>query len=309
MTMSFCRPSVFSRRTTDPSFACRVVPRAGALALACSLTVALGCEPASDKTDIPNGPSAGGSAGSGSSGSGGVGGSSTGAGPGSGGSGMATAGSGGGETMGGAGGGGAPPSAGPGIPLPMVVTTHYENQGWFGDSVVAAAFAPGAAVIKQEPSAEGPCAARAENARGKCLKIIYTPPPGVMPPPLPGGPYVGVFMLTTLLMPHPELTPPGMIGDANWGAEPGKVIAPGAAAITFSAAADTAGTAVTFKAGVMTDPFAIPEKTEMLGTSWQPYSLSLAGQSYEGGVVGAFAWVLQDTSQPATFYLDNIVWE
>ena len=282
--------------------------RQGALFIAACLMVAAGCEPASDKTDIPSGTNsgrAGGAGGSGDSSPSGSGGASAGnGGPG----GMAAGGSGGGNSMGSGGSGGAPSSPGNGIPLPMVVTTHYENQGWFGDSVVAAAFAPGAAVIKQEASDEGPCAARVDNARGKCLKITYTPPAGVTAPAV-GDPYVGVFLLTTLLMPHPELMPPGMIGDANWGAEPGKVIAPGAAAINFSAAADSAGTAVTFKAGVMTDPFVIPEQTQTLGTSWQSYSLSLAGQSYEGGVIGAFAWVLKDTTQPATFYLDNIVWE
>jgi hypothetical protein len=49
----------------------------------------------------------------------------------------------------------------------------------------------------------------------------------------------------------------------------------------------------------------------MLGTAWKTYELSLAGQSYGGskGVIGAFAWVLKDTTKAATFYLDNIVWQ
>jgi hypothetical protein len=81
--------------------------------------------------------------------------------------------------------------------------------------------------------------------------------------------------------------------------------------IGFSAAAEVDGTAVTFKAGTDKDSFVLPEQTEVLGTAWKPLELSLAGQSYANGgkgVIGAFAWVLKDTTKAATFYLDDIVW-
>jgi hypothetical protein len=127
-------------------------------------------------------------------------------------------------------------------------------------------------------------------------------------PPSTGG-WVGVFFLTTLLNDHPEFVPPAKAGQANWGSEPGRNIAAGATKIVFAAAAETDGTAVTFKAGTDKDLFQVPEQVQMLGTSWKAYELSLAGQSYGSNVVGAFAWILKDTTKAATFYLDNIVWQ
>src|SRR6185436_15676024 len=195
------------------------------------------------------------------------------------------------------------------VPLPMSVTAQFQNQGWFADPSVSAAFQPGSMVIKQADATTGPCAARAPEARGKCLKIVYTPPPNLVPPATGG--WVGVFFLTTLLNDHAELVPPAKAGDANWGAEPGRNIAAGATKISFAAAAEVDGTAVTFKAGTDKDSFVLPEQTEVLGTAWKPLELSLAGQSYANGgkgVIGAFAWVLKDTTKAATFYLDDIVW-
>lgn len=197
--------------------------------------------------------------------------------------------------------------SGTAIPLPMTVTAQFPNQGWFADKSVSAAFQPGSMVIKQAEATTGPCATRPASARGKCLKISYTPPPGVVPPM--GGGWVGVFFLTTLLSDHPELMPPAKAGEANWGAEPGRHVAAGAMKISFSAAAESDGTAVTFKAGTDKDSFVLPEQTETLGTGWKTLSLSLAGQSYGESVVGAFAWVLKDTTRAATFYLDDIVWQ
>jgi hypothetical protein len=225
------------------------------------------------------------------------------------------AGGGGGSSGGGAGGGGGGAAPGDGgttmsgtaIPLPMSVTAQFQNQGWFADDSVRAAFQPGSMVIKQTEATTGPCATRAPDARGKCLKIVYTPPPNLMPPSTGG--WVGVFFLTTLLNDHPELTPPAKAGEANWGSEPGRNIAPGAMRISFAAAADAAGTSVIFKAGTDRDSFQLPEQTEALGTAWKTYDLSLAGQTYGSNVVGAFAWILKDTTKAATFYLDNIVWQ
>jgi hypothetical protein len=214
-----------------------------------------------------------------------------------------TGGSGGSGGMGGTGG----TMAGSAVSLPMSVTAQFPNQGWFADPSVSAAFAPGSMVIKQTDVTTGPCATRPAEARGKCLKVVYTPPPGLVPPATGG--WVGVFFLTTLLNDHAELTPPAKAGDANWGSEPGRHIAAGAVEISFSAAAEAAGTAVTFKAGTDMDSFAVMEQTETLGTAWKTYSLPLAGQSYGTSVIGGFAWVLKDTTKSATFYLDNIVWQ
>jgi hypothetical protein len=215
-------------------------------------------------------------------------------------------GSGGATGSGGAGGSGGSP--GGGLSLPMVVTTNFDNQGWFADPELEKTFQPGSTTIRQDAATTGPCGMRTSQARGKCLKITYTPPPNLMPPATGG--WVGVFFLTTVLTDRPSATPPVKVGDANWGTsgEPGRNIAAGATKITFQAASDTAGQSVTFKAGTASDVFVVADKPETLGTAWQSYTLPLTG-NYGSSVFGAFAWVLTDTTKAATFYLDNIVWE
>jgi hypothetical protein len=189
----------------------------------------------------------------------------------------------------------------------MSVTAQFQNQGWFADPALEKLFQPGSMIIRQVDGTTGPCAARMPQSRGKCLKVTYTPPPGLVAPATGG--WVGVFLLTTVSSDHPEAMPPVRIGEANWGIEPGPKVAPGATKISFLGAADQEGVAVTFKAGTDKDSFVVPEQRELLGTTWKAYSLPLTGASYGNGVIGAFAWVLTDTTKPATFYLDNIVWE
>lgn len=266
---------------------------------------AVACAPQASKTENPSSARAGGSGGSqpGSTGAGGSGAA---------GSGSGTAGGPGASGPAGSSGttdGGAPQIvAGPVIPLPMVVTNNYQNQGWFGDPSLQQAISSGT-LIQQGDAVTGPCATRAPAARGKCLKIVYTPPAGITPPAMGG--WVGVFFLTTILQADPNATPPLKIGDANWGAQPGKNVAPGATKISFQAASASDGLSVTFKAGVdpPADNFVLPDQIEVLGTSWKSLSIPLSGAIYGTNLIGAFAWVLKDTTKPATFYLDNIVWE
>jgi hypothetical protein len=272
------------------------------------------CAPAASKTEnpAPARPGSGGQAGN-NAGTGGSVGSNTGGSPSGGNASGGSAGSAFGGTSGSSpppDGGAAPIVAGPVIPLPMVVTTQYSNQGWFGDTSLTAAISSGM-LIQQGTSVAGPCAMRSPNARGQCLKIVYTPPAGVMPPLKDGKPagYVGVFFLTTILVADPTAVPPLKIGDANWGSQPGKNVAPGATKISFSAAAETAGLSVGFKAGAATDTLVLMDQIEVLGPTWKDTSISLVGQTYGTNLIGAFAWVLTDTTKPATFYLDNIVWE
>jgi hypothetical protein len=189
--------------------------------------------------------------------------------------------------------------------LPMSVTGQFQNQGWFADPTLEPLFSSGM-VIRQADGTTGPCAQRQTNARGKCLKVTYTPPTGYTPPA--GGGWVGVFFLTTVATDHPEAMPPARAGDANWGVEPGRSVAPGATKITFLGAADQEGVPVTFKAGTGMDTFMIPDQREVLGTAWKSYTLSLGGMSYSK-VIGAFAWVLTDTGKTTTFYLDSIEWQ
>ena len=270
------------------------------LALIGSLVTAA-CGPDATMTENPGSrPGSGGSGGSSSAGTGGS--SSTGTG------GSSSTGTGGSSSTGTGGAGGSGAAPGGGLSLPMVVTTNFDNQGWFADPELEKTFQPGSTVIRHGDGTTGPCAMRMSQARGKCLKITYTPPPNLVPPATGG--WVGVFLLTTVLTDRPSATPPVKVGDANWGTsgEPGRNITAGATKITFQAAADTAGQAVTFKAGTASDTFVVADKPEVLGTSWQSYSLPLTG-TYGTSVFGAFAWVLTDTTKPATFYLDNIVWE
>jgi hypothetical protein len=284
------------------------------------LTAALAsCAPQASKTENPaparpgggtggSGPSGGSPGNGGSTGAGGTtgGSASGGSGPGAG---MATTGGSSGGSVP-VDGGASPIVAGPVIPLPMVVTTQYSNQGWFGDTSLTSAISSGM-LIQQGTSVTGPCAMRAPDARGQCLKIVYTPPAGLVPPTKDGKPagYVGVFFLTTILMADPNAIPPLKIGDANWGSQPGKNVAPGATKIAFSAASETEGLSVGFKAGVTNDSLLLMDQVEVLGTAWKSLAISLVGQSYGTNLIGAFAWVISDTTKPATFYLDNIVWE
>jgi hypothetical protein len=278
--------------------------------MACSLPAALrllaltsivtaACGPAANMTENP-GARPGGSGGGGSTGTGGSAATGTG--------GSSPAGTGGSSATGTGGAGGSGGAPGGGLSLPMVVTTNFDNQGWFADPELEKAFQPGSTIIRQDASPTGPCAMRMGQARGKCLKVTYTPPPNLMPPATGG--WVGVFFLPTVLTDRPSATPPVKVGDANWGTsgEPGRNIAAGASKITFLATAETAGQAVTFKAGTASDSFVVADKPEVLGTGWQSYTLPLSG-SYGTNVFGAFAWVLTDTTKAATFYLDNIVWE
>lgn len=292
-----------------------------ALSAVATMTLVLAANGCSHN-DAPQVNNDAGSSGSGGSGSGGSNGSGSGGSSvtGSGGSSAGTGGDSSGGTGGdnGAGSGGASGTGGttggtggfaigPEVPLPVVVTSVYDNQGWFGDVQEMMAFTPGSTIINQAESATGPCAQRVANARGKCLKVVFTPPTNITP--LTSQAYIGVFLLTTVKANHPDAQPPETIGQANWGsAEPGIHIAAGATKIAFQVAGDTAGQMVAFKAGAGPDVFGIPQMVMTTTTSWQAGSLSLNGQDYGNNVVGGFAWVLTDTTKPATFYIDDIVW-
>jgi hypothetical protein len=258
------------------------------------------------------GPGAGGSssAGGGPGGSGaGTGGSAGGntGGSGTGGAGTPAGGAGGGGSsdgpVGGGDDGGAPP-AGPMSPLPLVVTTYFPNRGWFGDASISPHFKPG--LITETPGA-GMCANRPPGAKGQCLQIKYTPPPGLNPPAPPVS-HVGAFMLTTLRMSH-GTDPSGKAGLPNWGLEPGVRVAPGARRIAFHAASEQP-VKVAFHGGVKGKDTAItPPRAEHLTGAWKQYEVPLAGTKIGDSLVGGFGWTYWDTSKPATFYVDGIVWD
>ena len=200
----------------------------------------------------------------------------------------------------------APPPGQP-IPLPIVVTEHFTNRGWFGDATIARHFQPGSMVIREVASTTGPCAARPTGARGACLEFTYTPPPGFAPPAM--GAFVGVYMLPTLRMNHPEAMPPARAGEPNWGLEPGIPVAAGARRVTFYAAAAQNGVRVSFRAGTDRDSIVLPEHTEVLTPEWKQISMNLAGGETGPNLLGGFAWTFKETGRPATFYVDGIVWD
>jgi hypothetical protein len=195
----------------------------------------------------------------------------------------------------------------PGVPrgLPLVVTEHYQNRGWFGDPAIAARFA-GSDVIRESESVTGPCAARPSGARGKCLQFTYTPPAGFTPA---AGSYVGDFFLRTLLYYHPELAPTPRPGTANWGVEPAIALAANATRLSFHAAAAQDGVMVTFRAGIERDAFVVPPLEAKLTTRWQALAIPLGGIAYGHNLFGPFGWMLTDLGEPVTFYVDDIVWE
>ena len=195
----------------------------------------------------------------------------------------------------------------PGQPLglPMVVTDNFQNRGWFGDPDITARFA-GSNMIQEAEIAAGPCAARPPGARGKCLRFVYTPP-AILAPPAAGG-WVGDFFLGTLKYFHPEAAPTPRPGQANWGYEPTVALPPGATRVSFHAAAPQP-VSVSFRAGIDRDAFVLPELTVTLTPEWKQYSIPLDGVRYGWNVFGPFGWSLKETRQPATFYLDGVVWE
>jgi hypothetical protein len=199
-----------------------------------------------------------------------------------------------------------PRPAGP-VPLPLVVTDHFAGRGWFGDGTVAKFFTPGSMMIQEVAGAAGLCGSRPPGAKGKCLRITYTPPAGLAAPPM--GAFVGVYMLGVLAMPHPETVPPARPGEPNWGQEPGIPVMPGAKQVSFYAAGEQANLRVSFRAGTDRDALALPERTEILTPGWTKYVMPLAGGEIGPGLLGGFAWTIKDTTRPAVFYLDDIVWE
>jgi hypothetical protein len=106
----------------------------------------------------------------------------------------------------------------------------------------------------------------------------------------------------------------------NWGAKPGKVIAPGAQKISFYAAGKVGGEVITISAGGINasgasaalpygDTFTAKEPAITLTTDWTQYTLSLQGTTYTS-VLGGFCWVVSTTAtESITFYIDDIQWE
>ena len=150
----------------------------------------------------------------------------------------------------------------PGTPagLPMVVTDHFQNRGWFGDAAIAGVLRHQQPRDQRErhPVAE-PCAMRAPGARGQCLRVqLHAARRAACCRRRAGT--SAYFLLTTVHSYHPEVAPTPRPGEANWGYEPTVALPPGATEVSFWAAADAARRTVTFRGlGADQDTFAVPD--------------------------------------------------
>ena len=199
--------------------------------------------------------------------------------------------------------GGAPPAAdsgpaaeagGAGIPLPFYVSNQFVPTGFMGDSqasMSAVTLAHDATTCKTP---------RQPGAGGDCFTATWAPKLGDA-----GAAWAGVYWQSPA---------------NNWGAKPGKAIAPGAKTVSFYAAGAVGGEIIQISAGGINangasatlpygDTFTVKLPAITLTPTWTKYQLSLQGASYSS-VLGGFCWVVSTTaSESVTFYIDDIQWE
>jgi hypothetical protein len=101
----------------------------------------------------------------------------------------------------------------------------------------------------------------------------------------------------------------------NWGASPGKRIAPGATKVTFYASGAAGGESVKFVVGGMSgltySDTAKAEVSVVLTTTPTPYIIDLTGQTYDA-VLGGFGFAAEvpvGSTAPIVFTVDSIRWE
>jgi hypothetical protein len=151
------------------------------------------------------------------------------------------------------------------------------------------------------------------NAKGNCHPVTYTP--------LVAGSGTTPQGWAGVLWQHPV---------NNWGMLPGYAIPAGASKVSFWARGASGGESLTFLVGGTgggTNPCAdtvsrsIPKMS--LTTAWTHYTIPLQSQTYAGGVLAAFGFVLAAADQPATpdagspdggphstsFFIDDIEWQ
>jgi hypothetical protein len=194
------------------------------------------------------------------------------------------------------GGGGTPDAPGspdahdPGAPLtlPLVISDHFVPGGFMGDGQDSPT-----AITVATSSCKQP---RPAGAAGDCYHVTYRPA---------AKRWGGVYWQ------YPE---------RNWGTLPGKRVEAGARHVTLYAAAAKEGMVIDFIAGgvgVVPDPppyhdgFVVKASFRMT-TDFMPYQLDLSGDTYDSGVLGAFAWSLAaptGSNDPMEFDLDAIQWE
>jgi hypothetical protein len=159
------------------------------------------------------------------------------------------------------------------LPLPVVVDDHWSPSGFMGDGEQ-----PGGIEV-------GECAERGSpDAAGVCRRFQWNPG---------RNGWAGIFWQ------YPE---------NNWGALPGRAIAPGATEVSFLAWGELGGELVSFGAGMGdVDGFSAGLPQVVLEGTPTPYTISLVGQPYDE-VVGAFTWTTNESAAPVAFYVDDLRW-
>jgi hypothetical protein len=217
---------------------------------------------------------------------------------------------------------------GPETPEPRAVTSGGGAGG--ADTGGACGARPAAATLPFEVSAAGfiPSGFMGDGAVDRLAIAIASGSDGCQGARAAGVPTSAVCYRFTYT-PTPAATP-GMAGWAglywqypvnNWGMCPGRPVAPGATKVTFLAAGAAGGEKLSFIAGGISptnalqapyvDTFSITLGDLALTTAWTSYTIDIAGATYGGGVLGAFAWIANAPAggAPMTFFVDDIVWQ
>ncbi|MEM9458350.1 MAG: hypothetical protein AAGF11_29505 [Myxococcota bacterium] len=180
------------------------------------------------------------------------------------------------------------------LPLPFTVSDYYAPSGFMGDG----SFADRDAIVLAID--DDRCGPRPKDARGSCYRFEYSPLDD-------GMGWGGVYWQS----------PPG-----NWGTEPGRPIAPGAAQTSFWAWSEPAGVPMSvFVGGMMgTDqngephPFTDTFRADldiMLNAEPTSYAIEFEQDPTYDEILGGFGWSITagDVDGPVVVYIDNVRWE
>ncbi len=180
------------------------------------------------------------------------------------------------------------------VALPFLLSDEFAPSGYMGDSTDDF---NAIAMSKDGTDCKSP---RAAGAAGDCYSVTWKP---VLTSGAPSA-WVGVYWQ------YPA---------NNWGAKPGKSVAPGATKVTFQAAGAAGGESVRFVVGGVNTKggdATLPDKDAFevgldvtLTAAWTKYEIPLDGAAYDA-VIGGFAWVAKATAaSPVAFYVDDVRWE
>jgi len=193
------------------------------------------------------------------------------------------------------------------ITVPFLVDDHFVPSGCMGDCSTSVAI-----------DEDCPGGRAAADAQGRCHHFTYTAGAG-------GLGWAGVLWQTV---------------EQNWGAEPGREVAPGATAVHFYAKSSGAAQPLTILIGGVNaadggtactsdddcasracdrgacsephhDTLRLSQALPIQSGAWQPVAIPLTGMSYAPEVMSGFGWtaVIAPGQQTIEFWLDDLRWE